>query len=171
MLVVALLGVAPRPTLQAQQSPCWDGEYVWGHTGKSTEPETRLPPDATEQIIASTNDAHVFTTAVPPGVIRQMDTISVSNYGGESQEYAIEWGRIVPPFAGLHYHAIARNERLASLGTPVLFVPPADANAVVMLPGERLAARSNGGWTSMMLLWTGYEFPEACLPVVKGWRR
>lgn len=140
--------------------------YGWGQTYWSNE-AGNLTTDAN----AST--AHAFMPgAVPAGTVWQMRTLSVSTDDGRRMEYFIEHLVNVPPYgtAG-HYHRIAGGW---GEGTPALDVAPADASALVMLPGERLAVRSNPPNNTpmqglgMLLLYSYFSYPEACLPRALG---
>lgn len=166
LLAVVLVGVIVyQPAVQAQTVTCTP-TYIWGSTGWSDTLWT--PPDADASITANTNSWHVFSPAVPAGEVWKMRTISVS-IQWRSGEYMIEHLVNTPPFATAgHYHQIARATNNSVIGTPVLHVPPADAAALVMQAGERLAARANGSSPSMMLLWSGWSFPAACLPRLLG---
>ncbi len=131
--------------------------FVFGHTPWSTDP--------TSHVIADSNASHVFSNPlVPVGYVWKMRTISLStSYGGQA-EYMIEWLINVP--GGHHYHEIARG---VAGGTPALHVATADAAAMVMVPGERLAGRQNGSPTpGMFLMWSAWQFPAACLPRLLG---
>lgn len=134
--------------------------YQAGMTYWSDDPQSYQIPDS--------NTHHVFTPAfVPVGYIAKMRTISLSTkYGGEA-EYMIEHLVNVP--GGNHYHEVARGQHV--MGTPALHVPPADAAAMVLFPGERLAGRALGGTTTTMgmtLYWSYWLLPAECLPRVLG---
>jgi hypothetical protein len=166
-VAIALVCVLLLPALASAQvcSP----QYVWGGTGWSNDTATRMPSDADPQVTANTNTHHVFSPMVPQGRIYKMRTISVSSlYTGGSAEYMIEHLVVVPPYQGHYYHAIARG---VAVGTPVLYVAPADASALIMQAGERLGARANGGTSSTMaiaLFWSAWSFPAECLPRLLG---
>ncbi len=132
--------------------------YVVRTTYWSYDPNSLIIPDA--------NRAHVFTLPIPAGEVWKMRSISLSTAYGAPAEYMIEWLVAVP--GGNHYHEIAHG---SASGTPALHVAPADAAAMIMQPGERLAGRVNGdpnAFPGIALYYSGWSFPIACLPRLLG---
>jgi len=131
--------------------------YGWGNTYWSTTAQNAAHFGG--------NTAHAYGFPVPVGQLWKMRTISLSTTDGRQMEYFVE--HLVTVTGGNHYHRIAGGW---GAGTPALHVPPGDAAALILLPGERLAARSNppGGVMvndGMMLLYSYFSFPHtpACL--------
>jgi hypothetical protein len=157
--LLLLLALLLAPALAAAQTVCTP-TYVWGNTPWSRD----VTPDSPGYVPGNSNTHHVFTyDFIPAGQVFRPRSISVSTlYGGEAQ-YMVELLANVPPYVGSHYHEVARGW---ATGTPALHVPPGDAAAMLMQAGERLAARAGGGnadTMAIMLLWSGWLFPEACL--------
>jgi len=133
--------------------------YGWGQTlwsNDAANPGT-YPPNA--------NSAHVFGEPVPAGQIWKMRTIALATDDGRTMEYFIEHLTNKPPNPFPNYHRIAGG---IGSGTPPMHVSPADAAALVLLPGERLAGRSNAPNAQMvnrgmLLLYSYFSFAEACL--------
>jgi hypothetical protein len=130
--------------------------YIWGNTPWSAD----VTPESPGYVAGNSNTHHVFTPAIaPPGYIFRPRTISLSTMQGGEAHYMIEHLINVPPHVGHHYHSIARG---TAIGTPALQLSPADAAALILLPGEKLAGRALGPQPmSIMLLWSGWLLPES----------
>lgn len=132
--------------------------YMVQSTYWSSDPNSRIIPDS--------NNAHIFTPPVPAGTVWKMRSISLSTQYGGPAEYMLEWLVAVP--GGNHYHQIAHG---TAAGTPALHVAPADAAAMILQPGERLAGRVNGDpatFPGIALYFSGWAFPLECLPRLLG---
>jgi hypothetical protein len=144
------------------------GTYVWGNTPWSRD----VTPQSPGYVEGNSNSHHVFSPVLaPPGFVFRPRTISLSTQAAETANYMIELLVNVPPHVGAHYHGIARIEGAA--GTPVLHVSPADCARLILLPGqpgERLSGRALGsvGTMNLMLLWSGWLYPESALPRLLG---
>jgi hypothetical protein len=144
------------------------GQYVWGNTPWSRD----VTPSSPGYVEGNSNSHHVFSPVLaPPGFVFRPRTISLSTQAAETANYMIELLVNVPPHVGAHYHGIARIEGAA--GTPVLHVSPADCARLILLPGqpgERLSGRALGsvGSMNLMLLWSGWLYPESMLPKLLG---
>lgn len=158
LMVVGLL-VAAVPARAQDCTP----HYFVAQSQNSNDPESwaQFPPDSGPQ--------HLFTGPVPPGIVSKLQTVSLSilgDTGGAAAEYFIEWIRVYPNSNPAGYHRIAYER--GGTGTPILHVPLADADKIIMRSGERLAGRMAGGGAAMTLYWSGYWYNEACLPRLLG---
>jgi hypothetical protein len=152
--IVLLLLLVAAPVAAQTCAPT----YMVQSTYWSDDPMSLIIPDS--------NRAHIFTQPVPAGQVWKMRSISLSTKDGNAREYMIEWLVAVP--GGNHYHEIARG---SAAGTPALHVAPADAAAMILQPGERLAGRVNGDpstFPGIALYFSGWSFPVTCLARLLG---